>query len=55
MVSLCGLKRGATLEVPFRLFSEQSIRTAAWRAKRESGGEYSVNVAGATKAVVKRI
>ncbi len=53
--ALSVMKSGDRLEVPFRLCSEQTIRTAAWRAKKETNAVYEVNVVGNARAVVSRL
>lgn len=54
-LALSIMKTGDKLEVPFRLCAEQSIRTAAWRARKETNAVYEVNVVGNARAVVSRL
>lgn len=53
--SLIELEIGSSVEVPFRLYSENSIRSVASRLKATQGVEFEVNVRSARCAVLTRL
>lgn len=53
-VALQELAAGDTLEVPFRQYSEASIRVAAYKHSKDSGIRLRVNVLRNDRALVTR-
>ncbi|MDE7081640.1 MAG: hypothetical protein K2O78_08315 [Muribaculaceae bacterium] len=53
--ALVGLDMGETLEIPFKLFSEKTIRATASQIKANGVAGFEVNARGDKAAYVTRI